>query len=100
MKTRQLNFQICQDILKDDFVCIRLFGSKFYRCPQIPAYIKENKEKHTEVVQVLNTLCNKKINGIWYFKFEDDDEKEDFLQTLLHMDMEPMMGEPDPEYYN
>lgn len=100
MRVKKLNFQICEDLRKDDFIFIRPYGSKLFRCPFVPDFIKDDQAKHTELVQVLNTICTKAHNGVWYFKFDDADDKEDFLQTLLHMDMEPILGEPDPETYN
>lgn len=53
-----------------------------------------------ELIQVLNTLCVRYHNGVWYFRMRDAAEMSDIAETLHYMGLQHAFAEPDKKHWN
>lgn len=97
MKIHKLNFdfrdgfrEALLEVCKRDIVFIRPFGAKLFRVYATPL------DSTTELVQVLNTLCTRYSNGVWYFRILD----VDICDTLHHMGFDNLVVEPEESQLN
>lgn len=97
MKIRKIKFESIpywEDLGTVDAICLlNFFNSKSFRICKLPEQTK-NKE---ELIQVLNTICARYRNNVWYF---NKDAVQDLSEILLEMDQMPLIIEPDKSFYN
>lgn len=94
MKIRKLNktAMVHEDINYADLVCfIQLPYSKLFRVITLPRKHYGNQELR----QVLNTLCLRYRNGVYFFRITAPEAMEDIGMTLLHMDVDCIFLQPE-----
>ena len=67
----------------DDLVICRLSGSKLFRIPFVP-----EKFQYNELFEVLLTFKCAYKKGIYFFKFDTEEDLNIFKETLAYMDVE------------
>ncbi len=104
---RKLNFNFIGgykeeliELSRKNVVFIRPIGSALYRVFFAPTYrVDEVGNTHsidnTELVQVLNTICTRFLNGVWYFRFTDDAVREEIAGIFIEMECPHLFVEPD-----
>lgn len=99
MKIKSLNFQMIESNKELSMVALcffKLLNSKLHRVVGLP----EVGDKVTELDQVLNTLCLRKKDGIWYFRFTDQEAEMQIMEIMLEMDIPHLVCEPDETWCN
>ncbi len=91
MKIKKLNFSNAYifDIPDEDILCfMKPLQGKLYRI-KIPEI--KSPEKKKELIQVLNTLCVRLHNNIWYFKIPDEETEKDIQAIFVEMGYYPLL---------
>lgn len=70
-------------------VFIKPLGSKLHRVFKLPEL--DDQDKSIELAQVLNTICTKKHQDVWYFAINDPIDEQIVTDTILLMDIQPVM---------
>ena len=70
---------------------VRPFRAKIFRAQGLPPGRHDNQE----LEQVLNTLCFKKREGVWYFKLPDEEAIGEMCRILDEMAVPHVILEPD-----
>ncbi len=90
MRIRQLNFAKAKYFdIPDLLVFMKPLGSRLSRVFKLPEL--NDPDKSIELAQVLNTICTKKHNGIWYFAINNPEDEKIITDTLLLMDVQPLI---------
>lgn len=90
MRIRKLNFAKAKRFdIPDMLVFIKPLGSKLHRVFKLPEL--EEPDKSIELSQVLNTICTKKHQDVWYFAIQNPEDEQIITDTILLMDIQPIM---------
>lgn len=101
MRIRKLNFTKAKYFdIPDLLVFMKPLGSKLCRVNKLPEL--DDPDKSIELAQVLNTICTHKHNGIWYFAINNPEDEKIITDTLLLMDVQPLIIglDKDPTHSN
>lgn len=90
MRIRKLNFAKAKRFdIPDMLVFIKPLGSKLHRVFKLPEL--DDPDKSIELAQVLNTICTKKHDNVWYFAINNPEDERIVQDTILLMDIQPIM---------
>ena len=90
MRIRQLNFAKAKRFdIPDMLVFMKPLGSKLSRVFKLPEL--DDPDKSIELAQVLNTICTKKHQDVWYFAMNNPEDERIITDTLLLMDIQPLI---------
>lgn len=101
MRIRKFNFNKAKLFDSPDLlVFLKPLGGRLTRVYKIPEL--NDPDKTIELVQVLNTLCTKKHNDVWYFNLSDPEDEKTIMDTFLLMDISPIITslDKDPKQSN
>lgn len=84
MNKRSINLEFLEDYGNiGEIIFLKPVGSKLHRVCSIPEKYTYDAESYEELIDLLDMYCKIKKDGVYYFLFESDSQKEMLLEKIF-----------------